>query len=412
MSKSVAILDFGLNLELAFVMAKAGYDVGYYCEAKRAYPEAKTNSIGAGFDEFTKLTNLNDAFDYDIIVCPDTHSAHWVELAKRLGKPVFGAGESEIAEHDRSYFKKLLKRLNLPVGAYSEAIGTEALEKTLRQHKDRYVKLDGDYRGDMETFHHKEWATTRDEVWGHLLTRLGANSQECPFVIEEPLESECEVGFDGLVVDGKYSQPSMVGFEAKDAAHIGHVFDKLPSEMQLINDKFAPLFKEWKARTFYSNEIRITKEGKWYSTDPCIRTGHPVFATETEIISNLGNVVAEAASGRLVAPVYSSNYTAALLVKSSNLHDGWIRGIKIPNDLRHLIKLQNATCHNGVISIIPESFIACTAVGCGDTVEEAVETAIEVAEAVEVDGKYVDYQALKNLQEKTIPEAEKFGIKF
>lgn len=410
--KSVAICDFGLNLELAFVMARAGYEVGYYCEAKRAYPEARTNCIGDGFDEFTKIKQLDEAFEYDIIVCPDTHSRQWVELARKLGKPVFGAGESEIAEHDRSYFKSLLERLGLPVGDFKACVGTEALEKILRGYKNRYIKLDGDYRGDMETFHHKDWATTRDEVWGHLLTRLGANSQECPFIIEEPVASECEVGFDGLVVDGQYSKPAMIGFEAKDAGYLGKVFDTLPPEMQKINDKFAPLFKDWKAKTFYSNEIRITKEGVWYYTDPTIRCAHPPFAAQTEIISNLGQLIFSASSGHSIPPKFSAKFAAALLVKSSNLQDGWVRGLSFPKELKHLVKLQSATSHNGVISVIPESFIACTAVGTGDTIEEAVDQAIEVAESVEVDGKYVDYKALEKLQEETIPAAEKFGIKF
>ena len=409
----VAILDHGLNLELAFSLAREGYEVGYFCEWRGAFPESARNSIGEGFEEFERIGDLDEALDFsDTIICPDTHSDAWVQIARKLGKNVFGAGLSEMAEQDRSYFKNLLKRMQLPVNPYVDLEGTEALETFLRAHKDRYVKLDGEYRGDFETCHHADWETTRDEWWGSLLRRLGANSQDCPFLVEEPIKSECEIGVDQIVMDGQYLNPKLLGYEGKDACYLGVVVDKLPPKMEEINAKFAPMFREWKARTFQSTENRVTKDGTFFYTDITNRCPHPPFAVESQIFDNVGKAVVEAAAGRAVKLAARAKYGAALLVKSHDLDDGWVRNLKIPKELRPLVKLQNAVRRNGRISIIPKSFIACTAIGMGSTIKEARKQAEDVARAVDCPGKSVDFEAMRVICEETVENGEKFGIHF
>lgn len=406
----VLVCDFGLNIELAVKFSQSGYTAGLYVEWRDTFPKGDREAIGTGLDGVKHFTDLAEGFKWaDVIVCPDTHSASWVKLARMLNKPVFGAGESEELEQNRSFLKKLQKNLGMPVPPHVQLKGTEELEKFLRSNKDRYIKLDGKYRGVIETFHHADWPTTRDQSWGPMLEGLGANSQDPVFIVEEPIESQVEVGYDGILSNGQYCDTPQWGFEAKDAGYLG-CFSPLPKCIKESNEALLPQFEEWETSSMYSTELRIAKDGKAYLIDPTLRFPHPVGATQWEMYANLCDYIVAAAQGRNIPIKTSEKYAASLVIKSS-ANTGWLE-VTFPKKLRHLVKLQNCKCRDGRFWVIPNTDWAAMAVGLGDTPEEAIETCEKVAGEIKCNGKYVDYAALKKVLEETVPAAKKCGIEF
>lgn len=409
---NVLVIDQGLNLELAITFARAGYNTGYHVPVSEAFRTGVQESIGKGFQEFEHFTDLDDALEFsDLVVFPDTFSKPLVNICKRLEIPTFGAGESEEFEHDRSFCKHLLERVGLPVGPYKELKGVESLENNLRQHPDSFVKLDARFRGTKETFHHVDWESTRRDHWGDLLKGLGANDAEAEFIVEQPIKSKVEIGCDTIVCCGDFGDPAVIGYEAKDKGYIGF-FGKTPKIMADVDDKLAPYFKSTQAKTFWSNELRFTEAGKAYLLDPCVRTGHPVIEGELEMFKNLPQCIVNCALKDKVLPFEpAAKYVAIINVRSESLADDWTK-VSFPKDQRRFVKLQNAKCMKGEYWVTPKSFLACAAVGLGNTPKEAISKAKDLAGEIECDGKHYDAGALDKLLEESVPAGEKLGINF
>ena len=413
MKPTIAVIEpGGLNLELAVLFAREGYETIYFSEHHEASPMGYKSAIGSGFDGVRHELDLADALDdADVIVCPDTHSQSYAKLAAQYGKPCFAAGESEQLEQDRLFFKKLLQKLSLPVAPYDHGKGVEELEKHLRAVKDRFIKFPGKYRGAVETIKHVDWSKTRHEFWGQLLTELGGNQDIVDWISETPIDLVAEVAYDGLTVNGEFSRPGLVGIEAKDASYAGQIMADIPDLLKPCHEKLSPFLKEWQAKTAVSIEGMIAKDGQFFPTDPCLRFGHPVSSVQLCIFSNLCEWIVAAANGENIPIKTESKWGAAIEIKSDCLEENWVE-VMFPDKLRPYVKLQNAKKEKGCYYVVPKSFLAATAVGLGDTLKEAIETCLEVADQVECDGKHLDIDSLHCLRDETIPAAKEAGIPF
>jgi hypothetical protein len=416
--KAVIIEPGGLNIELAILFAANGYETGYYSEYHEAFPTVQRKKIGTGFKNVQHFTDLADALEFaDIVICPDTHSQHFVKLAKKYGKPTWGTGRAEYFEQDRLYAKQMLKKLDLPVGKYYDGIGLLTLEQCLRHNDDLFVKFPGDYRGIGETRHHYDWSLTKRTWWGSLLNDLGPLQENIKWIAEVPIDHIMEVALDQLVVNGQYSMPTLMGIEAKDSAYIGKVITEIPDILQVGNDKLAPYLKTTEAKTFISLETMIGKDGKAYITDPCLRTGHPVNAVQLRLYENICQFIVLSSKGLgkvhgsgTATIQYTKQYGIALEVKSTELDDSWLE-VQFDEERRHTVHLQCAMQQDDAYFVIPKAFIAATIVGLGDTLEQAEKEITKTLESFSCQGMYYDLNSITKIKE-TMKKGEKYGIKF
>jgi hypothetical protein len=328
-----------------------------------------------------------------------------------MGIPVFGAGEAEQFENDRSFCKHLLERVGLPVGPYVELTGLEALEKYLRSHEDKYVKLDGHYRGVQETFHHVRWRDTMRDYWPALINGLGSSSEIAEFIVEMPIKSKCEVGRDELECLGQFSELGLVGYEEKAKSYLGFVC-KNPPLLEKVDAKLAPYFKATGSKTFWSNELRYTADGIGHLIDPTVRSAHPVVEGQLEIFSNIPKVIEVCTKTTHLDPLVAvDKYVAIVQVKSGTLAEHYAK-VSFPKDQRQFVKVRNARMDKGELWVVPKSYVACSTVGIGSTPKSAIEKANWLAGEIEVDGKHYDAGALDKLLEENVPAGVKLGIPF
>lgn len=413
------VYDFGgLNTEVAVTLAHAGHHVAYYTPSVGPSPECVNKLIGQGLEGLTRIppTASNDGFwqaadRADAVICPDTNSADIVYEARKRGLPTWGAGGAEILENDRVFCRETLKRLDLPVIPYTVITGVEPLMAHLKKHKDLWIKLPGDVRGNKETFKHDQWDSTAAQYWGQLLLDFGAYANELVFVVEKPMKDPVECAWDGAVVGGDRSF-MMLGYEAKDEGYIGRLhLDRIPDGAMKILGKLEPFFKQHGTASCFSPESMVDKHGDWFLSDPCVRCGHPITAAQLVAVENYADIILAGTEesttlGRSAAP-----YVAALVISSDWSTHHWTE-IKIDPKVRHLVKLQRAYAKDGHYYALPGQAIVATAVGLGDTVDEAIDAAGDVASKVHCKDMDYNLNALVKLRDETIPEGEKRGIRF
>ena len=414
----ITVYDHGLNTEAAIKLASAGHTVAYYSEWREAWPKCVNESVGLGLDGITRVNDFFAAAERSHLVCFfDTNSAD-VLLHFRREHPdvlIFGAGDAEKLERDRSFCKELLKAQNLPIAPYQLIKGVDKLIDHLRdpKNKDRWVKIDGQFRGDNETFHHEDWDTTMSGDLGSLLMAFGPMSNSIEFMVEEPIKSQAEVGYDGFASRGLYTD-GLVGYESKDKSYFGAftTYSKMPKCIKDSNHAVSAVFENSFTPTIFSTELRLTgKDDKPYLIDPCVRAPHPPLAAELEAFGNWSQVVTDLASGKFTNPAPTAKYACVVEVYSSQCKEHFCK-ISFDEKYRHLVKLQRACKIGSDYWTLPGSVIACNVVGLGNTIEKAKAECVKVLDTVKCGGMTYDLDSLDLLVEETIPAGRKMGIDF
>ncbi len=103
------------------------------------------------------------------------------------------------------------------------------------------------------------------------------------FDVEASLPDKCEVGSDSWSVDGKTPKTHLCGIEVKDSSYAGRILkaDEIPKALSVVDEKMAPLLKEFGYRGNYSTEVRVGKDGVPYMIDFC-------FSDDTEVLTKDG----------------------------------------------------------------------------------------------------------------------------
>lgn len=403
----IAFYDHGLNTELAILFARAGHDVGYYTPWDEAFPKSAKAIIGKGLEGIERIENWERAAKLaNALIFPDTFNGEKVDHYRMQGKQVWGGGTAcEQLEQDRIGTNNWQKSVGLPTPKRVAIRGVNALIEHLKKVKNKWVKL-SKFRGDKETFYHSEYDATQASYLGQMLVDFGAN-EDLEFLVEDPIEDAVEVGDDRLVVFGKYLSPRVIGYEAKDEGYVCFVTDKPCKPLDLINEKVSPLLKQ--ASTFFSDEVRVTKDGVGYQIDFCGRCPHPPTSVMLELFSNLPFAMLVATNTRL-KPV--AQYGAGLIVGSEWAEHHWTE-VKIDEKVRHLVKLQRAyRDESGRYWALPGSPTVCTCIGFGDSPQEATKQACKTVEGVHVSGASYNTSCLDKIIEETVPAGEKVGIPF
>jgi hypothetical protein len=264
----------------------------------------------------------------------------------------------------------------------------------------------------MESFHHSRYELSKPRL-DRFEHTLGIFKERQLFLLEAPIENSIDFSAELFVSDGQYPDKTLAGVEQKNASYLGVMTDykKLPKGIKAINEKLAPILKDYNYRCALSPESRVTNKGKVYLLDPCARFPQPPTAIQLEIIDNFGELVWEVATGQKPVIKHTHKYGAQLVIKSE-FSQKEPQAIYFPESIRKYVKVKNLCIQDGVWYYIPcdhDMAEFASVIGMGDSVNAAIKQCVENAKLIEGDGIDIDLNALDRAKDeiKHLPE---YGI--
>lgn len=414
-SKTALVVDGGLFLPLVHRLSRDFGKVLLYVPGGSPFPTINDAVIGDGFDDIERVHDLWQAVrKSDIVVFPDVGQSDLqlqIEQESALSAPVWGSREGDRLELERAFLKDKQAEWQMAFPDYSLVKGLTDLRDYMRSHQDVYVKLSR-YRGAMETHHSVDYETSLPWLDG-MAVKLGPIQEFVTFIVEDALEAVVELGFDGFSIDGKFPDVAVHGIEQKGRGYIGCVrpYKNLPSELVQVNSDLSSFLNETHYRNFFSTEVRVSKDGIAYLTDPSCRHASPAGECLDELYSNLGEIIWEGAKGNLVEPVYSAKFAVQALIDHPGDKNAW-RIVDVPPEARQWVKLYFECEVGGKICLPPFPWSDSTigsVIGLGDSIESAIEDMKAHASALDGQGLMVHTDAVADVL-REIREAEKAGV--
>jgi hypothetical protein len=403
-------IDGGLSVDFGCMLAKSFGKVYYHVPNTDTFPKLNIDLIGYGMEGLILCNDIWEVIDeVDIFIFTWIGMGGFQEYLIKQGKRVWGMRRGEDLELLRFQTKVWMDSNGLDVNETTKIIGISELRKYFESHEDVYVKI-SKYRGQFETFHHANIFTS--ETWLDETAReLGAFKEECEFLVEVPIETKVEAGFDGYVVDGQYPKIQICGFEVKDKGYVCRIGDP-PEVVTEINELFKPIISDYGCRGNFSNEIRLTPDRN-FMCDMTMRLPSPPAELYQNMISNWAEIAWHGSMGNFIEPIYTAKYGALIMVESMWIDKHWMT-IKFPPKFRENVKLSFCCKIDGNYHIIPQDMELtnfCAVIGTGDTLEEAIEQAKEVAGSLQAYDLKAHCGALDEAEE-VIEKAKELGIKF
>jgi hypothetical protein len=415
--KTCCLIDFGLFVELAVVLAKEFDKVYYYNPSWRnAFPTLRDVTIARGLQNVEVITE----FWYykekiDLFIFPDVYMGDYLEELKSQGKLCWGAGRMEWLELERWKFTDWLSKQNMPVPLTEESIGVDELEKDIKD--GWFVKVEK-YRGDTESFR-GYGGKIEKEFFKTLRLQYGELANEISFMRQKGIDG-VEVGYDGWVSNGTFYNVGMWGYEVKGCCYVGKMstYSSMPLAIRYVNAKMEPFLKEGGMCGCISTEIRVPYDDakKFYFIDPCLRMGNPPHQCQLTVIKNLPEMFMEGSKGKIVDPVYDVNekFTAMAIMSSEFAAKNELM-IKFPEKMTRFVKLKNlAILHKNYFVVPPrgnENETVGAVVGVGPTMKKAIEHCKENAGQIDAFRLEIDCDKLDKAQE-VVNEGIKLGINF
>ena len=411
-SKTAIVYDRGgLYLYAAEKLAEKYKEVMYYLADADAYPTSQKQKIGSGLG-VTRIydfwRNIDDADIVYFFDCYDGELQHWL---RGKGYTVFGSGRGEAIEIDKVLFLETLEKLGLPCPKTYVAEGLDDLMEYLDKHDGETLFLKNLHRGDFESRKFVSQAQSRP-FFSDLKKRLGSSCESLKVLVQHKIEAECEAGYDGFLIDGEFTDNCIVGYEIKDQGFVAKIAPETPEILKCINLAFSDTFKSLGYRGNYSTEVRITSNGTPYYIDATARIPSPPGELICEIYENWAEATWQIAHGEVPCLVPRAAYGAEIIL-TSGWHDQHELHVKFPPSMYQNVKLKNHALVEGEYYCVPngngEFFGAVVA--WGDTLDEAIAKALEVAEAVEADELKFNPELFAEAK-KQIEGGEKFGISY
>ena len=397
----------GLFCVHAEALAAGGNKVYYWTQYNYKYRDF---AIGKDFGKLEKILYFWEYVDRaDCVVDFDVRgndSIGWIR-DNLQGKSTFGSGWGCKLEDDRLMLKEFVKSWGLPMQPYKEIKGMTALREYLKANPKKYIKLNI-FREDMESFYAPDYDTIElklDEIAGN----LGAHKEVYDFVVEDPVETDVEIGFDGFFNGTDYATPFLIGYELHKNLYIGKVSTEMPAPINETMQAFKPLLMKLDYRGAISTEEKIISLEKHFLLDFCARLASPFTAGYTEWIRNWPDFVYGVGAKQNIVPDFDAKYVGAFALKSSEALDmGVMINIKDPKKVKMIMPYGNK---KGNYAIEGEDHVAVV-IASGDSVEEVLDLIHENAE--EVDGHGLDKDPLKGIDDivDLIEEGEEVGIDF
>lgn len=416
---TVRCYDNGTFIPFCRMLTRHFGCVEYFNPWQDMCPTSSELDIGKGFEgeAFIKIDNFWDDLDsVDVFVFPDIYEGGLQKHLRSLGKLVWGSGDCEKLEIFRADTKELMKSLDMPVNKYETITGIDSLREYLMDDDncDRYIKVQ-QARGDCESFHHINYKLSEPRL-NEIQHHLGARSKIMEFVVEHPIKSDIEVGYDGYTIDGEFPKTmNIFGYEIKDAGYVAAVmpYAQLPEPVRWVNAKLAPIFRKYQYRGNWSSEIRVDKKD-YYLLDPCARAGSPPSEVYSEMISNWGDIIYNGAQGILVEPKFICKYGVQVMIHSS-WGDKNDVAVHFPPELAQWIKIRFACQIEGTTYAIPQNMdmgLIGSIVAIDDTLLGAIRKVGEYAKQVEAYGIDIRMDSIPKAINEIRDAEKKYGYKF
>jgi hypothetical protein len=352
-SKTALCYDFGLFQSFCQKLSESFGRVFYYSEYKKGFPLSIEAAIGVGMPGLERVMDFEDHIDEaDVIVFPDIyHGAMQVRL-RAEGKRVWGSGKAEELEIKRVDTKKFLTKIGLPMNKYRKITGIKPLKEYLKGVEDKWIKTEG-FRGDGETFHFDNYKLAEPRL-NELEFKLGPMGKARVFIVEDPIDSVSEWGYDNYTIDGQFAKTGIQGIEKKNEGYGGIVrpYADIIKQLRYVNAKMATALKKYEYRGLYSTEVRITKDGTGYFIDPCCRGASPAGECYQNLYTNWGEIVWGGSNGEMVEPEIDKGeiYGVEVLINCEAGSRPWVP-VYFPKEIEPFVKLRNACRIDGEYNI-------------------------------------------------------------
>jgi hypothetical protein len=398
---------------LAERLAKEYKHMYYTCPSwVDAYPKMNKPYIGFGLEGVEVVESPWEIFsEVDLWIFPDTYYGPLQEFLISQGEIVWGSRNGEELELQRDALKEHMAKLKLPVSPWKSIMGIDDLKKYLEENDNVFVKINK-WRGTVETFYSENYQLIKPEL-DEIEHELGSFGSQIEFVVETPVKDAIEVGYDGWNIDGQYPSSSLFGVEIKDKAYAGMItpYKDLSPLITDFNQAMTKTFESYGYRGFFSTEIRIDKKKTPYMIDFTARCPCPPGDIYGNIFENLGEIIWEGANGNLVDPVATAKYGVELLIES----DWAIKNFQpLYFDKKYAdnIHLKKHMIMDDIHYIIPQSYGSNDIggiVGTGATLQEALDQALEVADAIKGNGICIRKDTLDCAEEELNKFEEVYG---
>lgn len=380
-AKSVGIIDTNLGFDHAYRLAEDGLEVYYHIPVGNPYPYLHEDISGDGFDKIIKINDREELIKKsDFIIFTDCFFGKDADSMRKDGKIVFGpSNEWSRIENERVYGWNALKKMKVGVPdgvikhGYQECL--DYIEKNQDGEKVFYPKLNR-HRGNGET---RSVMNKTDALV--MLSQLGIG----PYLtdLEILIQLGCpgfEIGLD-IFFDGKnFLRPFLFTCEEKGSGTVG-VITETNGVDELLLDKVKPSLIESNYRGNISFEFFY--DGKEiYVHDPCARMAFPCSALQAHFIKNYAEVLYSVAIGKGVPVKFKSKkYIAQIGIYTDDKQT--YRPIHFPEDLRDKIGFRRVVIREGEYYFVPGDFLVATAMGEGDSPDEAMEEALDIGMQIE-----------------------------
>lgn len=411
------IVDYGKFTFVAECMAQKCSRVFYHTPMDKEFIDPNDCVKGEGLPNIERLDDIFDPDffpEIDLFIFPDIGFGPTQRYLRSVGKIVWGAMGGGDLELYRTEFLDVVKKMGLETVSSVRLRGLTNLTSYLRNQEDVWVKINR-YRAVMETRKHIDFAHSREWL-SALAVRLGGIREQVTFLVQNKIDADIEIGYDGWCVDGKYPSASMQGYEAKNELYLGTVLpiNKTPKLVLDVNEAMAPVLKKYGYRNFIATEIR-KKEDKFYYIDPTHRMPGLTGDQLPESCSNLPEVIWAGANGVLIEPKFTCKFAAvATLHYKNHVAHEWFT-LHIPDKVRKWFKLYHFCKVNDYYEFIPSVPFECdeagTVIGLGDTVEQAIEHLKKNLKEIEDEPVTTDLSGFADLIEQ-IKTAQKQGVHF
>jgi hypothetical protein len=408
---TVLFYDYGNYLPFIRTVAKQFKKVYYYNpNIQQPFPTVYQSAIGYGLDEVEMIDDDFKVHDeVDLFILLDLTHGYFQNHLTKEDKLVWGSKRIPEIEVNRDKFKELLKSLGLPVNKYQVVTGIENLKEHLKEHKNVWVKINK-WRGLTETFKSENEFLSRPEI-DKMRDETGLMGSEAMFIVEEQIDTEAEIGFDGMFTNGQYRKKCLYGVEIKDCGYCGKVidYDSLPKVLKEINEKFAPILEKAGYCNFISTEVRMAKDGTGYFIDPAMRMPSPPGEIYGNLITNIGELMFQASLGRNIEPEHSDLFGMQAIIWSQWSNNNW-NNIEIPDDIKPYVKIKNLFKVGNKLGIAPpmKDLVQIGSIVCtGSSIKECVKKIMEYSDKLKGIDLVVKTDELDKAVE-TFAKAEKY----
>lgn len=375
------VYDYGTFLNVAEKLAETMKAVYYYSPWETEYQDVRNCITGCGLDKVKRLDEPLDPVvleHIDLFVFPDIGFGSLQRHLRSLGKAVWGHMGADILETQRDHFLDVLEDLGLPTIHSEPLVGMSALVAYLKKHENKWVKLNR-FRFNMETWKHKDYAQSERKL-DSLAVIFGGAKERITFVVQDDIESDLEIGYDGWCIDGVFPFQSFQGYEKKNDLYLGALLSDvdLPEEIKTVNEAMSPVLEEYGYRCWWATEIRVA-DGTPYFIDPTPRMPGLTAEHQLETCANLADVIWHGANGVVLQPEFLWRFAAEatlnfdkLTGQDPTIRDEW-KSLAIPKEVARWVKMMDYCVLDGVHHFSSRTTDEVGVVlGVGDSIEEAI----------------------------------------